>query len=196
MLAVRRRTTVSDYRRMGHPFPPSTPDIADRHEAWMADYATKAAARDRASWAMADSVLEARTAGVPVTSTATGKALDLSAVKLRSLASIAVAFPPDKRAATLSFEVHSYLAGMPAELRFATLEKAVAQGWGEVSARRAAAAYRQEQAGFDDEDKENSQAVIIMRAWNRASPEAREYFAELQQVVGLGLVHEDAACGG
>ena len=169
--------------------------LADQHEAWMADYATKAAARDRASWALADSVLEARLAGVPVTSTATGKALDLSAVKLRSLAAIAAAFPPDKRAVTLSYEVHSYLAGMPAPLRYATLDKAVAEGWGENSARRAAAAYRQEQAGFEDEDKETSQAVIIMRAWNRASPEAREYFAELQQVVGLGLVHEDAACG-
>jgi hypothetical protein len=44
--------------------------------------------------------------------------------------------------------------------------------------------------------KENSQAVIIMRAWNRASPEAREYFAELQSIVGLGLVHEEVACGG
>jgi hypothetical protein len=110
------------------------------------------------------------------------------------MVSVAAAFPPDKRAANLSYEVHALLIGLPDEKRFGTLNQAAAEGWGETTARRAALTYRQEQAGFEDEDRELAQATIIMRAWNRASPEAREYFADLQAVVGLGLVHEDAAC--
>lgn len=175
--------------------PPAAVAIAEQHEAWIGEYCAKAADRDVASWALADVISDARAAGVPVTSAATAKALDLSPVKLRALASVAAAFPPLQRASCLSFEAHSYLAGLPSEVRFEMLARARAEGWGESSARRAALAYRQENAGFEDEDTETSQAVIIMRAWNRAPPEARQYFAEMQAVVGLGLVDEEAACG-
>ena len=118
--------------------------------------------------------------------------LDLARVKLSNIVRIANAFPPGKRDERLSFEVHAQLSCLPDETRFETLATAVTEGWGERRAKAAAVAYRQERAGFVDEDKEATLAVHVMRAWNRATPEAREYFNDLREIAGLGIIDEDA----
>lgn len=117
--------------------------------------------------------------------------LGMTSPRLRDLARVADAFPPDQRWPQLSFEAHGYLAALPVAERAATAAQAANEGWGDRAVRKFATDYRQANAGFVDEDVETSQAVHIMRAWNRASPEARSYFNELQKLAGLGLVHED-----
>jgi hypothetical protein len=72
------------------------------------------------------------------------------------------------------------------------LATAAAEGWGERQAKAAAVAHRQERAGFVDDDPEVTLAVHVMRAWNRATPEAREYFNGLREIAGLGIIDEDA----
>ena len=131
--------------------------------------------------------------GLPATlTTALAEVLDLARVKLSNIVRIANAFPPGKRDERLSFEVHAQLSCLPDETRFETLATAVTEGWGERRAKAAAVAYRQERAGFVDEDKEATLAVHVMRAWNRATPEAREYFNDLREIAGLGIIDEDA----
>ncbi|MCK8457037.1 hypothetical protein [Sphingomonas faeni] len=141
---------------------------------------------------MGDLIADARCKGIGATTTEMAGVLDIARVKLSNSVRIATAFPPGKRDDRLSFEVHAQLSCLPDETRFETLATAVAEGWGERKAKAAAVAYRQERAGFVDEDRETTLAVHIMRAWNRGTPEAREYFNELRQIAGLGIIDEDA----
>lgn len=170
------------------------PALADRRSTWLATFRRLAEARDAANWALVDWIGSGRQDGTRVTSADIAKALDLSRVRVCNHVRLADAFPPDCRDLRLSFDVHAHLACLPDETRFETLATAAAEGWGERKARAAAVAYRQARAGFEDEDKDDQQAVHIMRAWNRASPAAREYFTGLQEVSGLGVVDEETAC--
>lgn len=174
---------------------PSKPtNDSARADQFAAAYIALARSRDEVSWALADLMVSARNGGLSSYSVDLGERLDVPKVKLRDLARVSLAFPAGKRDLHVSFEAHVHLAGLPEDRRATVLAKAATEGWGERRARKAATDYRQERAGFEDEDQETSQAVQIMRAWNRASRDARAYFAEMQQVVGLGLVDEEAAC--
>ena len=168
------------------------PAFATSRADWLATFQQLSQARDAANWAMADQIAEARRNGIGATTTEMADALDLARVKLSNSVRIATVFPPGKRDARLSFEVHAQLSCLPDESRFATLATAAAEGWGERRAKAAAVAYRHERAGFVDEDKEATLAVHVMRAWNRATPEAREYFNDLREIAGLGIIDEDA----
>jgi hypothetical protein len=170
------------------------PELADRRSAWLAIFRQLSQARDAANWALVDWIGSGRQDGTRVTSAEIAKALDLSRVRVCNHVRLADAFPPDRRDLRLSFDVHAHLACLPDETRLETLAIAAAEGWGERKARAAAVAFRQERAGFEDEDKDDQQAVHIMRAWNRASPAARGYFTGLQEVSGLGVVDEETAC--
>ncbi|WP_267395258.1 MULTISPECIES: hypothetical protein [unclassified Sphingomonas] len=162
--------------------------------SWINAFQNAAAARDAAQWVMADLVAAARDEQPKLSTVALGKLLDFGHVRLGRLYRVAQAFPLQHRDTRVSFEVHEQLAAFPAEERPALLSRAVAERWSERQARKAAVDYRQEHAGFVDEDRDNAQAVHIMRAWNRASRDAREYFADLQEIAGLGLVDEETAC--
>jgi len=174
---------------------PLDPDLAARRANWLATFCQLSAARDAANWALVDWIGAARREGVRVTAAEIAKALDLPRTRVCNHVRLVDAFPHGRRAPELSFDVHIQLACLPDKTRFETLSLAAAEGWGERKARAAAVAYRQERAGFEDEDKDDQQAVHIMRAWNRASPAAREYFAGLRDVAGLGIVDEETACG-
>lgn len=169
-----------------------TPERAAQYAEWLATFHQHAAARDAENWALADMVAEARRCGVSSTLTEIAKVLDLARLKLSACVRVATAFPPNKRDHRLSFEAHTHLACLPEETRFDTLATAAGEGWGERKANAVAVAYRQERAGFVDEDQETTLAVHVMRAWNRATPEAREYFNELRKLAGLGIIDEDA----
>lgn len=173
---------------------PLDPALADRRAEWLATFQQLSQARDAANWALVDWIGAARQDGTRITASEIAKALDLSRVRVCNHVRLADAFPPDRRDLRLSFDVHAHLACLPDETRFDTLAIAAAEGWSERKARSVAVAYRQERAGFEDEDKDDQQAVHIMRAWNRASPAAREYFAGLRDVAGLGIVDEETAC--
>lgn len=174
---------------------PLDPGLADRRAEWLATFHQMSQARDAANWALVDWIGAARQDGTRITAAEIAKALDLSRVRVCNHVRLADAFPPDRRDLRLSFDVHAHLACLPDETRFETLATAAEDGWGERKARVAAVAFRQERAGFVDEDQDDAQAVHIMRAWNRASPAAREYFTGLQEVSGLGIVDEETACG-
>lgn len=171
------------------------PELADRRSAWLTIFRQLSQARDAANWALVDWIGSGRHDGTRVTSAEIAKALDLPRTRVCNHVRLADAFPPARRDLRLSFDVHSHLACLPDETRFDTLASAAVEGWGERKARAAAVAFRQERAGFEDEDKDDAQAIHIMRAWNRASPAAREYFTGLQEVSGLGIVDEETACG-
>lgn len=163
-------------------------------DEWIAGFRRRAAARDAADWALADWVATGRAAGLKTTTKGIGDALDIPHTKLGELRRVALAFPSNRRDTRLSFETHAQLATFPEAERFEMATRAAAEGWGLRSARRAALKHRQDLAGFVDEDQDTPQAVLIMRSWNRASPEARQYFVELQAAAGLGIVDEEAAC--
>ncbi|KQN02554.1 hypothetical protein ASE82_09465 [Sphingomonas sp. Leaf230] len=169
-----------------------TPELAAQYSDWLDTFRGHSVTRDTANWAMADLITEARRKGIGATTSEMSDVLDLARVKLSTSVRIATAFPPGKRDERLSFEVHSQLSCLPDETRFETLATAAAEGWGERRAKAAAVAYRQERAGFVDEDREATLAVHVMRAWNRATPEAREYFNDLREIAGLGIIDEDA----
>jgi hypothetical protein len=169
-----------------------SPKLVEQSSDWFETYQSLAAARDDANWAIADLIADTRRNGSATTATEMSKGLDVARVKLSNVVRIATAFPPGKRNARLSFEVHAQLSCLPDDTRFETLELAAAEGWGERQAKAAAVAWKQERAGFVDEDQEVTLAVHVMRAWNRATPEAREYFNELRKVAGLGIIDEDA----
>lgn len=162
-------------------------------EAWVAAYRAAAVECDRAAWGLADAVAIGRRKVAGANLGDAAAALGVSTTKLRQLYRVANAFPPDRRDPRLSYDLHRHLSGLPDEARFQALAVAASEGWTERQATAAAAAHRQDRDGFED-DREVALFVPIMRAWNRASPEARRYFAELQRGVGLGLVDEDAPC--
>jgi hypothetical protein len=169
-----------------------SPDLVAKYAEWVETFRDYLAERDVASWAMADLVAGARSEAFGSTISEMAEALNINRLKFSNIGRVAAAFPPDKRNYVVPFDVHGFLAGLPDETRFATLATAAAEGWGERKAKEVAVAYRQEKSGFVDEDKETTLAVHVMRAWNRATPEAREYFNELREIAGLGIIDEDA----
>jgi len=169
-----------------------SPDLAAKYAGWIETFRDHLAERDVASWAMADLVASARAEGFGSTITEMANALNINRLKFSNIGRVATAFPPDKRNYVVPFDVHAFLAGLPDETRFATLEMAAAEGWGERRAKEVAVAYRQEKAVFVDDDPETTLAVHVIRAYNRATPEARQYFNELRKVAGLGIIDEDA----
>lgn len=162
-------------------------------DAWIAAGRALIAERDAAQWRLADWIVTGRqdlgrAGGVP----SAAERLNITAHKLRSLAMVATAFPPDCRDARLGFDVHAHLAGLPVDRRVDAQARAVAEGWGERQARAAAVEDRQERAVFVDDDAETRMAVEMMRAWNRAIPESRSYFMALAERAGSAAIDEDA----
>lgn len=114
--------------------------------------------------------------------------------QLRHAARVAATFPPHLRAADLPFEVHAYIAQLPEDRRLETLQKASTEHWGLKKARTELTTFKQQAAMFEDEDQETRLAVEIIRAWNRAPAESREYFwalAETAADTGFGAIDED-----
>ena len=148
--------------------------------------------RDAATWRLADVIADGRRDRGKCSVTALAASLNITAHRLRDLARVADAFPPDRRAAVVPFDVHAHLARLDEAERFDTLATATAEGWGEKQARAVATQHRQEAAGFDDEDLETRQGVALARLWNRSCPDARAYFAALAEGAGTGIIDEDA----
>jgi hypothetical protein len=163
---------------------------------WLATGHAMLAERDAALWRFADWIAEGRrTLGRDAGVEPVAKHLAITAHKLRTLAKIATAFPPEKRDLRVSFDVHAHLSSVPEDDRGSKLATAAAEGWGEREAKAIAVAHRQERAVFVDEDTETRLAVEIARAWNRAPPEARTYFMALAETAGAGLIDEDRVDG-
>jgi len=116
--------------------------------------------------------------------------------RLNAMVKVAEAFPPSSRAGSLSFEVHREIASVDAPNRLEMLHRADTERWTERTAHAAVVEYRYQQGTLlPDDDPENREAVEIIRAWNRASPDARQYFYELAEMVSFGCINEGEAHG-
>ena len=170
---------------------PSIPNMGDwwvRMEKRMLDY-------QQARWEVGDCLAEGVALfGEQACFEFAADKLSIEPKQLRSSAKVASAFPPSMRAADVPFEVHAYIAQLPEERRLETLSKASTEHWGAKEAKRIVTQHRQQTAMFEDEDQETRLAVEIIRAWNRAPAESREYFWELAKVAadgGFAAIDED-----
>ena len=77
------------------------------------------------------------------------------------------------------------------------LKQAVDEHWNERTAHHHVVEHKVETGKlFDDGDEVSRIATEIVRCWNRATPDAREYFyalAEMAASTGFGAIDEDAA---
>jgi hypothetical protein len=111
--------------------------------------------------------------------------------QLRLATKVAAAFPASQRADDVPFEVHAYIAELPAERRLETLQRASSEHWGVKRAKEVVTEHRAQAAMFEDEDEETRRAVEIIRAWNRAPVESRRYFWDLAEPANFGAIDED-----
>ena len=122
--------------------------------------------------------------------------LALDRKEMRETAKVAAAFPPALRAPDVSFKVHSYIAQLPEERRLSTLKRASDEHWGARDVKRVVIEHRHQTAMFVDEDAEARFGALILRAWNNAPKEAREYaWPLIQKAVrdGFTVADEDEA---
>jgi hypothetical protein len=111
--------------------------------------------------------------------------------RLSSMAKVADAFPEPQRASNLSFEVHREIAAVSEGERLTMLKQAAQEHWTERQAHHHVVEHKYEQGSLlPDDDPENREAVEIIRAWNRASPDARRYFWDLAETVKFSSINE------
>lgn len=113
-------------------------------------------------------------------------------------AKVAKLIPPAWRTDRISFEVCKHIAKVEdPELRQRMLKQAVDEHWNEKAAHHAVVEHRYNTGAlFDDEDIVSRLATEIVRCWNRAGPDAREYFfqlAEIAAATGYGIIDQDRA---
>lgn len=107
-------------------------------------------------------------------------------------ANVARSFPPAIRNEALSFDHHRAVLTLPREEQLELLREAGKQRWKPQELRDAVAQRRYERGqDFPDDDVDAHTEVQIIRAWNRATPAARESFAERVAVAGTGVIDED-----
>lgn len=120
--------------------------------------------------------------------------LGIEPKRIEAAAKVATVFPPHCRASAVSFEVHQKLANVDPDDRLQMLRRAEREHWTPKKAHHELVEYRYSQGQLLDEDDESTRkAVEIIRAWNRADPEAREYFFELARLADFGPIDEDKA---
>ena len=113
-------------------------------------------------------------------------------------AKVAKLIPPSWRSDRISFEVCKHIAKVEDEdLRRRFLKQAVEEHWNEKRAHHAVVEHKSETGQLlPDDDAVTRLSTEIVRCWNRATPDAREYFfalAEMAAASGYGLIDEDAA---
>lgn len=121
----------------------------------------------------------------------------LAPKRLKDALKAAATFPPDRREPTVSVDHHAAIVSPPADQALPLLQRATAERLS-VTAMRQAVTQHPFATGerFDDEDTDCTLATMTIRAWNRASPEAREMAFELFKIAagrGLSVVDEDEA---
>ena len=113
-------------------------------------------------------------------------------------AKVARLIPPSWRTDKVSFDVCKQIAKVEDEAtRQRMLKQAVDEHWNERTAHHHVVEHKVETGKlFDDGDEVSRIATEIVRCWNRATPDAREYFyalAEMAASTGFGAIDEDAA---
>lgn len=164
---------------------------------WEAQGRSLAQARIETDWRLADSLVLSKQGGAfpPGRLDELSKALGIARPRLRDAAKAATRFPPALRVAALSFEHHAALASLPDEEALPLLQRALEEGLS-VSAMRQHVTQRRYALGenFADDDIDSTLCTMIVRAWNRATPAAREMALDhfkIAEAHGLSIVDED-----
>ncbi len=120
--------------------------------------------------------------------------------KKRAIADAKVAklIPASWRSDRVSFEVCKHIAKVEDEdLRLRMLRQAEDEHWNERQAHHAIVEHKVTSGRlWEDGDDVARGATEMVRCWNRASPESREYFfqlAEMGAAKGFGLIDQDMA---
>ncbi len=120
--------------------------------------------------------------------------------KKRAIADAKVArlIPPAWRSDRVSFDVCKQIAKIDDEhTRQRLLKRAVEEHWNEKEAHHHVVEHKVESGQlFPDGDDVSRLATEIVRCWNRANPEAREYFFQLAEMAAAkdyGVIDQDMA---
>lgn len=173
--------------------PPPTPSISD----WIAKGRSLADQRCDLDWLVSDWMAEGKASGhlgrikFPFLSESVG----LPPKRLKDALKAAITFPPSLRQSAVSADHHAAVASLPQDLALPLLKRALDERL-PVNAMREAVTQHRFATGqnFADEDADSTLATQVIRAWNRATPEAREMAFEHFKIAaanGLGIVDED-----
>ena len=164
-------------------------------DTWIANGRALAERRRDVDWEIADWMSEGREAGFITQAGFDFLAdnLGIGPAKLKII-SKAAAIPAHLRDTSLTVEHHAVVAKLPKDDQLNLLNQASREHW-KVQDLREAVTQRRYEAGelFDDEDIESTLCTLIVRAWNRATPAARQSFMDLAKVAKLGIIDEDEA---
>lgn len=144
-------------------------------------------------WDMADWINEGTEAGyVQVGFEFLSDQLGVAPKRLKDALKAAKTFPPAIRDAKLSVEHHVAVASLPKDEALPLLKRASTDHM-PVNELREHVTKRRYETGqrFDDEDMDSTLCTHIVRAWNRATPEARRSFMELAETVKFQIIDED-----
>lgn len=113
-------------------------------------------------------------------------------------AKVAKLIPAAWRTDKISFEVCKHIAKVEdPELRRRMIKQAEAEHWNERAAHHAVVEHKVASGTlFGDDDPVARLSTEIVRCWNRATPDAREYFyqlAEMSAASGFGIIDQDLA---
>ncbi len=174
----------------------------DGLDAWLAEGRMLAQQRRDAEWATADWMAQGKQAGHldRVRFSLLSERLGITTRKLKDALKAALTFPLEQRQACLSVDHHALIANLPDAEASALLQRAIAERLSIQAAREAVAQHRLATGErFSDDDTDSSLATVQIRAWNRATPEARalafEHF-RISAAKGHGIIDEDEAVDG
>lgn len=161
---------------------------------WVEKGRSLVAQRLDVDWAIADWMAEGKEAGhlSQAKFDFLSDNLGLAPKRLKDALKAATNFPPALRDTRLSVEHHAAVASLPKDEALPLLKRASSEHL-QVQDLREAVTQRRYETGalFDDEDTDTTLCTLIVRAWNRATPDARESFMELAKAVKFGIIDED-----
>ena len=166
-------------------------------EAWIERGKTLVSQRLTVDWAIGDWMVEGKQAG-HLSQTKfdfLSENLGLAPKRLKDALKAATTFPPALRDASLSVEHHAAVANLPRDEALPLLKRAHDEHLPINELREAVTQHRYSTGTlFNDEDVDSTLCTLIVRAWNRASVNARELFMELAECAEYGIIDEDQVC--
>lgn len=165
-------------------------------DQWIDAGRSLVAKRLETDWALADWMAEGKTAGhlTQAKFDFLQDNLGLAPKRLKDALKAATTFPPALRDSTLSVEHHAAVASLPKDEALPLLKRAAREHLSVNDCREVVTQRRYETgANFADEDTDSTLCTHIVRAWNRATPDARRSFLDLQRAAKLAIIDEDEA---
>ena len=169
-------------------------------DEWVQRGRELATRRREVDWDLADWMAEGKSAGhlTQITFDFLAESLGLAPKRLKDAQKAAETFPPALRDRNLSIEHHAAVASLPRDEALPLLKRA-SQDHLPVNALREYVTQHRYATGqnFADDDMDSTLCTHILRAWNRATPEARRLaFDRIKAAAraGFTIIDEDEVC--